>query len=217
MPVPSLTAPVRPPRPARRGDPVKRSFDVVFAATLLLLTAPLMAVVAVVVAVGLGRPVLFRQRRVGREERLFELVKFRTMREPDPTRELVSDADRLTPLGRWLRATSLDELPTLWNVLRGDMSIVGPRPLLPEYLGRYSPTQARRHEVRPGVTGLAQVRGRNSLDWDDKLALDVEYVDRRSLRLDLSILVATIRTVLGREGICATGSATAPEFLGSRR
>ncbi|SCL32765.1 Sugar transferase involved in LPS biosynthesis (colanic, teichoic acid) [Micromonospora nigra] len=217
MPATSLTAPVRPTPPARRVDPVKRLFDVVLAAALLLLTAPLMAAVAVVVAVGLGRPVLFRQRRVGRDDRLFELVKFRSMREPDPARGLVSDADRLTPLGRWLRASSLDELPTLWNVLRGDMSIVGPRPLLPEYLGRYSPTQARRHEVRPGVTGLAQVRGRNSLDWDDKLALDVEYVDRRSLRLDLSILVATVRTVLGREGISATGSATAPEFLGSRR
>ncbi|MDG4798692.1 sugar transferase [Micromonospora sp. WMMD1082] len=215
MPVSSVTAPVRPPLPARPDDPVKRVFDVLVATVLLLLTAPVMAVVAVAVAVGLGRPVLFRQCRIGRDDRPFELVKFRTMREP---REgLTSDADRLTPLGRWLRATSLDELPTLWNVLRGDMSIVGPRPLLPEYLARYSPTQARRHEVRPGVTGLAQVRGRNSLDWDDKLALDVEYVTRRSLRLDVSILAATVRTVVRREGISAAGNATAPEFLGSRR
>ncbi|WP_325048827.1 sugar transferase [Micromonospora craterilacus] len=214
MPVPSVTAPVRPPRPAP-DDRVKRVFDVLLATVLLLLTAPLMAAVAVAVAVGLGRPVLFRQCRIGRADRPFELVKFRTMREPRGT--LTSDADRITPLGRWLRATSLDELPTLWNVVRGDMSLVGPRPLLPEYLGRYSPTQARRHEVRPGVTGLAQVRGRNSLDWDDKLALDVEYVRHRSLRLDLSILAATVRTVLRREGISAAGSATAPEFLGSRR
>ncbi|MBX7268036.1 sugar transferase [Micromonospora sp. Llam7] len=210
-----MTAPARPSRPARPSDPVKRVFDVVLATALLLLTAPLMAMVAAAVAVGLGRPVLFRQHRAGQDGRLFELVKFRTMRAPHG--ELTSDADRLTPLGRWLRATSLDELPTLWCVLRGDMSLVGPRPLLPEYLGRYSPTQARRHEVRPGITGLAQVRGRNGLDWDDKLALDVEYVTRRSFRLDLSILAATIRTVLRREGIAAAGNATAPEFLGSRR
>jgi lipopolysaccharide/colanic/teichoic acid biosynthesis glycosyltransferase len=217
VPVSSVTTPVRPTRPARPDDPVKRLFDVVLAVTLLLLTALLMAVVAVAVAVGLGRPVLFRQCRIGRDDHPFELVKFRTMRAPDPSRGLRTDADRLTPLGRWLRATSLDELPTLWCVLRGDMSIVGPRPLLPEYLDRYSPTQARRHEVRPGVTGLAQVRGRNSLDWDAKLALDVEYVTRRSLRLDLSILAATVRTVLRRDGISAEGSATMPEFLGSRR
>ncbi|MEV6692360.1 sugar transferase [Micromonospora sp. NPDC051196] len=207
-----MASPVRPPRSQDRG---KRLFDVVLAAVLLLLTAPLMAAVAVTVAVGLGRPVLFRQCRIGLDERPFELVKFRSMREPRG--DLLSDADRLTPLGRWLRATSLDELPTLWNVLRGDMSLVGPRPLLPAYLGRYSPTQARRHEVRPGVTGLAQVRGRNCLDWDDKLALDVEYVERRDLRLDLSILVATVGTTLRRDGISAEGHATAPEFLGSRR
>ncbi|GIJ27869.1 sugar transferase [Micromonospora qiuiae] len=194
---------------------MKRFVDVVLAAALLLLTAPVMVVVAAAVAVGLGRPVLFRQCRIGLHERPFELVKFRTMREPHG--DLISDADRLTPLGRWLRATSLDELPTFWNVLRGDMSLVGPRPLLPQYLSRYSPTQARRHLVRPGVTGLAQVRGRNSLDWDDRLALDVEYVERRSFRLDLSILVATVGTTLRRDGICAEGHATAPEFLGSQR
>ncbi len=215
MPVSSATAPVRPSRPARPDDPIKRVFDVVLATVLLVLTLPLMAAVAVAVAVGLGRPVLFRQCRIGLDDRPFELVKFRTMRAPHGT--LTSDADRITPLGSWLRATSLDELPTLWNVVRGDMSLVGPRPLLPEYLGRYSPTQARRHEVRPGVTGLAQVRGRNGLDWDDKLALDVEYVTHRSFRLDVSILAATVRTVLRREGISAAGSATAPEFLGGRR
>ncbi|NLU78809.1 sugar transferase [Micromonospora sp. HNM0581] len=192
-------------------------FDVVVAIVLLLLTVPVMAVVAAAVALGLGRPVLFRQCRIGRDDQPFELIKFRTMRSPDPARGLLTDADRLTPLGRWLRATSLDELPTLWCVLRGDMSVVGPRPLLPEYLSRYSPTQARRHEVRPGITGLAQVRGRNSLDWDAKLSLDVAYVTNRSLRLDLSILTATVGTVLRRDGISADGSATMPEFLGSRR
>ncbi|MEU4380860.1 sugar transferase [Micromonospora echinofusca] len=204
------------PAPARpeRG---KRVLDVTVAIALLVLTAPVLAVVAALVAVGLGRPVLFRQCRAGRHGLPFELVKFRTMRPMDARRGLVTDAERLTPLGRWLRATSLDELPTLWNVLRGDMSLVGPRPLLPEYLTRYSPTQARRHEVRPGVTGLAQVRGRNSLSWEDKLELDVTYVDTRNLRLDLAILGATVRTVLRREGISANGSATAPEFLGSPR
>ncbi|MBM0204242.1 sugar transferase [Micromonospora sp. STR1s_5] len=182
---------------------------------LLVLSAPVLGVVAALVAVGLGRPVLFRQCRAGLHGCPFELVKFRTMLPPDLPRGLVGDGDRLTPLGRWLRATSLDELPTLWNVLRGDMSLVGPRPLLPEYLRRYSPAQARRHEVRPGITGLAQTRGRNSLSWEEKLDLDVRYVDTRSLRLDLSILLATVRTVLRREGISAEGSATAPEFLGT--
>ncbi|MEU6078085.1 sugar transferase [Micromonospora sp. NPDC047074] len=196
-------------------EAVKRAVDVLAAVLLLVLTAPLVLAVAALVAVGLGRPVLFRQRRAGRHGQVFELVKFRSMLPPDPGRGRVRDGDRLTPLGRFLRATSLDELPTLWNVLRGDMSLVGPRPLLVDYLPRYSPTQARRHEVRPGVTGLAQVRGRNSLGWEAKLDLDVWYVDNRSLRLDLSILAATVRTVLRREGISAAGSATAPEFLGT--
>ncbi|GGR92209.1 hypothetical protein GCM10010169_40750 [Micromonospora fulviviridis] len=218
-PVPT-SAVLSPPAPAAVGQPVrpdrrKRVLDVVAALLLLILAAPVTAVVAVAVAVGLGRPVLFRQPRAGRHGRTFRLVKFRTMRPPDPARGLVEDADRLTPLGRFLRATSLDELPSLWNVLRGDMSLVGPRPLLPEYLPRYSPTQARRHEVRPGITGLAQVRGRNSLSWEDKLRLDVRYVDTRTLRLDLSILLATVGTVLRREGISAAGMATAPEFVGA--
>ncbi|MFU8851396.1 sugar transferase [Micromonospora sp. SL1-18] len=209
-----LEAPVRPVVEAR-PERLKRAFDVVAALLLLVLTAPLVAVVALVVAVGLGRPVLFRQARVGRDGSIFELVKFRSMLPIDPRRGLVTDADRLTSLGRFLRATSLDELPTLWNVLRGDMSLVGPRPLLPEYLPRYSPWQARRHEVRPGVTGLAQVTGRNSLSWEEKLDLDVRYVDTRNLRVDLAILRATVRTVLRREGISAAGTATAPEFLGT--
>ncbi|MEV1328697.1 sugar transferase [Micromonospora costi] len=212
-----MTNPViAPPRPIPNApyDRLKRFLDIAGAALLLLLTAPLMAAVALLVAVSLGRPVLFRQCRAGRYGAPFELAKFRTMHPPAPGR--VGDGDRLTPVGRWLRATSLDELPTLWNVLRGEMSLVGPRPLLTEYLERYSPTQARRHEVRPGVTGLAQVRGRNSLSWEDKLDLDVRYVDSRSLRVDLSILGATVRTVLRREGITAEGNATAPEFLGTR-
>ncbi|MFI5834010.1 sugar transferase [Micromonospora sp. NPDC051300] len=207
------------PAPARRPHPydgLKRVVDVVGAAVLLVLAAPLLLLVAALVAGGLGRPVLFRQLRAGRYGRPFELVKFRTMHPPDPRRGRTEDGARLTRLGRWLRATSLDELPTLWNVLRGDMSLVGPRPLLCEYLGRYTPTQFRRHEVRPGVTGLAQVRGRNGLGWEEKFEHDVWYVDHRGPRLDVTILAETVRTVLRREGITAEGAATAPEFLGSQ-
>jgi lipopolysaccharide/colanic/teichoic acid biosynthesis glycosyltransferase len=158
--------------------------------------------------------VLFRQMRPGRHGEPFELVKFRTMHRVDPERGLVDDASRLTPVGRALRATSLDELPTLWNVVRGDMALVGPRPLLMHYLERYSDEQGRRHEVRPGLTGLAQVSGRNALSWDDKLRLDVEYVKRRSFWLDLRILVATVVVVARRRGISARGQATMPEFRG---
>ncbi|MET7864836.1 sugar transferase [Micromonospora taraxaci] len=214
MPVLGVST-VEDPQRTGRPDRGKRVIDVVAAVILLALLVPVIATVALLVAVGLGRPVLFRQLRTGRHGDPFELIKFRTMRAPDPRLGLVEDGDRLTPLGRWLRATSLDELPTLWNVLRGEMSLVGPRPLLPEYLPRYSPHQARRHEVRPGVTGLAQVRGRNGLSWETKFDLDVEYVDTRCLALDLTILAATVRTVLRREGISAAGVATAPTFLGS--
>ncbi|MEW2431814.1 sugar transferase [Micromonospora sp. NPDC047644] len=215
MPVPGglVDADLSLPRTSpQRG---KRIVDVVVAAVLLILSSPALLVVTVLVAVGLGRPVLFRQCRAGLHGQPFEMVKFRTMRPPNLSLGLLGDRDRLTPLGRWLRASSLDELPTLWNVLRGDMSLVGPRPLLPEYLGRYSPHQARRHEVRPGVTGLAQVRGRNSISWEEKLDFDVRYVDSHTMRTDLSILVATVRTVLRREGISAAGSVTAPEFMGT--
>ncbi|WP_200210534.1 sugar transferase [Micromonospora coerulea] len=205
-----------PQPPPARQDGIKRLVDVVGAAVLLILALPALLVVAGLVAAGLGRPVLFRQARAGRYGRPFELVKFRTMHPPDPRRGRTADGDRLTRLGRWLRATSLDELPTLWNVLCGDMSLVGPRPLLCDYLDRYSPTQSRRHEVRPGITGLAQVRGRNALGWEEKFEHDVWYVDHRSLRLDLTILAETARTVLRREGITAEGAATAPEFRGSR-
>ena len=203
-------------RPApHRYDRTKRALDVAVAAVLLVLTSPLMAAVAVAIAATDGRPVLFRQHRPGRHGRLFELVKFRSMRPVDASAGRVDDGDRLTRLGAWLRATSLDELPTLWNVLRGDMSLVGPRPLLVRYLDRYTPTQARRHEVRPGITGLAQVRGRNALTWEEKFTHDVWYVDHRSLRLDLRILVATAGIVLRRDGIAAHGSPTAHEFLGT--
>lgn len=196
-------------------DPLKRVIDAAVAAVLLVLTAPLQLVLALLVRVKLGSPVLFRQPRPGKDERIFELAKFRTMLEPDEARGLVTDEQRLTPFGRALRSTSLDELPTLWNVLRGDMSLVGPRPLLVRYLDRYTPEQARRHEVRPGITGLAQVSGRNALSWDDKFAKDVQYVDSRSLLLDLQILFATVRKVVAREGIAEDGGVTMSEFKGA--
>ena len=199
----------------RPYDIVKRAGDVTAASIGLVLASPVLLIVAVMVRTRLGSPVLFRQPRPGRGGRIFTMAKFRTMKDADPARGLISDADRLTPFGRRLRSTSLDELPALWNVLRGDMSLVGPRPLLVEYLERYSPTQARRHEVRPGITGLAQVSGRNALTWEDRFALDVEYVDRRSLRLDLRILWLTVATVIKREGVTAEGSATMPVFRGS--
>ena len=194
-------------------DGTKRAIDVVASAVGLVVVSPVMAATAVAVAASMGRPVLFRQQRPGRDGRVFELVKFRSMRHPDATR--TSDADRLTRTGRFLRSTSLDELPTLWNVLKGDMSLVGPRPLLVEYLPRYTPEQARRHEVRPGITGLAQVSGRNGVAWEDKFALDVEYVDNRSLALDLRILLRTLTAVVKREGISADGHATVSVFQGT--
>jgi lipopolysaccharide/colanic/teichoic acid biosynthesis glycosyltransferase len=199
----------------RAGDSAQRAIDVGVAAVVLILLSPVLLVVAVLVAVGLGRPVLFRQPRPGQGGRAFTLVKFRTMCDVDERRGLVSDVDRLTACGRLLRATSLDELPTMWNVLRGDMSLVGPRPLLVRYLERYTPEQARRHLVRPGVTGLAQVRGRNALSWEEKFAFDVWYVDNRSIRLNARICAETVLTVLRRSGIASTGDATMPEFMGT--
>ncbi len=176
----------------RRYDPLKRAIDVVVAATGLLLTAPLQLIVALLVRRNLGSPVLFRQQRPGKDAEIFELVKFRSMTDPDPEAGLITDEQRLTRFGALLRSTSLDELPTLWNVLRGDMSLVGPRPLLVQYLERYSPHHRRRHEVRPGITGLAQVSGRNTVAWEQKFDYDVAYVDQRSLALDLKILVRTV-------------------------
>jgi lipopolysaccharide/colanic/teichoic acid biosynthesis glycosyltransferase len=196
-------------------DRAKRLIDLVVSVPALVISLPIQAVVATAVAAKLGRPVLFRQQRPGLHGEPFEMVKFRTMLPEDPALGLVDDASRVTPLGHWLRATSLDELPTLWNIVRGHMSLVGPRPLLMQYLERYSPEQAHRHDVRPGLTGLAQVSGRNTLSWDDKFMLDVEYVETRSLRLDLGILWRTVVSVLRCEGISAAGEATMPEFLGT--
>ena len=195
-------------------DRLKRALDVASAGTALVALSPVLAGVSVAVVLNLGRPVLFRQRRPGRDGASFEILKFRSMRSPDPERGLVTDEQRLTAFGKALRATSLDELPSLWNVLKGDMSIVGPRPLLVAYLDRYTPEQARRHEVWPGITGLAQARGRNALSWEDRFALDVEYVDSRSLALDARILLETVIGVLRRTGVSAEGHATMPEFRG---
>ena len=201
---------------ARPYDVVKRIVDAGVAALVLVITTPLQAVLAVLVAWKLGRPVLFRQQRPGLHNDPFTLIKFRTMREPDPGAGLVSDADRLTSFGRGLRSTSLDELPTFWNVLRGDMSLVGPRPLLMQYLDRYTPEQARRHDVRPGITGLAQVSGRNTLSWEVKFAVDLDYVEHRSARMDASIVWRTLIAVVRRTGIAADGVVTMSEFMGSQ-
>lgn len=198
-------------------DPLKRTMDVLVAAVMLVVTAPLQGVVAVLVRRKLGSPVLFRQLRPGRDEEIFELVKFRTMRDPDPAAGIVSDEARLTPFGIMLRSTSLDELPTLWNVIKGDMSLVGPRPLLVQYLSRYSDLERRRHAVRPGITGLAQVNGRNSISWQAKFEWDIEYVEKRSFSLDLRIILRTLKTVARRRGVNAEGSASMSEFLGSTR
>lgn len=198
-------------------DPVKRGLDIVVGSVAFVVALPVMVVTGVVVAMKLGRPVLFLHPRPGRGGKIFTLIKFRTMLNPDPGRELLTDEQRLTAFGRKLRSTSLDELPTLINVIRGDMSLVGPRPLHVRYLERYSPEQARRHDVRPGLTGLAQINGRNSLGWPEKLALDTEYVDTRSFGRDLHIIVRTIGLVFRREGISAEGHATAHEFRGTER
>jgi lipopolysaccharide/colanic/teichoic acid biosynthesis glycosyltransferase len=201
----------------RRYDVLKRGIDVVVGGTALVLSSPLQAVIALLVRRKLGSPVIFRQARPGKDGEVFEMAKFRTMLSPDPARGLVTDAQRMTAFGSFLRSTSLDELPTLWSVVKGDMSLVGPRPLLVHYLDRYSPEQARRHEVRPGVTGLAQVSGRNAITWDEKFAKDVEYVDTRSLLLDLRILWRTVAQVVRRDGISGEGEVTMTEFAGSGR
>ena len=189
----------------------KRVFDIVVSAILLVLLVPVLVGVGIVVATTLGRPVLFRQTRVGRNDSLFVLTKFRTMRDGDEPDEL-----RLTRFGSFLRSTSLDELPELWHVLVGDMSLVGPRPLLTQYLPRYSTRQRRRHEVRPGITGLAQVSGRNAVGWEERLELDVVYVDGWCWRADLAIMWETAPAVLRRNEVSADGHVTMPEFLGTR-
>jgi lipopolysaccharide/colanic/teichoic acid biosynthesis glycosyltransferase len=196
----------------------KRLVDVVLALGVLLVLSPVLALVAVLVRARFGAPVLFRQLRPGRHGRPFTLLKFRTMVDArDAGGRPLPDADRLTPFGRWLRSLSLDELPELINVLKGDMSLIGPRPLLMQYLQRYTPLQARRHEVRPGVTGWAQVNGRNALTWEQKFALDVWYVDHHSLALDLKILGLTLWKTVMREGISEANHATAREFMGGDR
>lgn len=195
---------------------MKRAFDFIVALLALVLFAVPLALLILLVRCKLGSPIFFRQVRPGVDGKPFEMVKFRTMTDVrDAHGNLLSDADRLTDFGKFLRATSLDELPELWNVLAGDMSLVGPRPLLMEYLPLYSEEQARRHNVRPGVTGWAQVNGRNALSWEDKFALDVWYVDHRTFWLDLKILVLTVRKVLMREGVSAAGEATMSRFTGS--
>ncbi|WP_374525858.1 sugar transferase [Sphingopyxis sp.] len=197
---------------------MKRSFDFVAALAILIIVSPILALLGLLIRINMGRPVLFRQMRPGLHGAPFDMVKFRSMRDAhDRAGNPLADAERLTRLGRVLRATSLDELPELWNVLKGDMSLVGPRPLLMEYLPLYSAEQARRHELRPGLTGWAQVNGRNELDWDTRFALDVWYVDNRNLLLDIKILVMTFAKVLKSEGISAEGEATMSKFEGADR
>jgi lipopolysaccharide/colanic/teichoic acid biosynthesis glycosyltransferase len=195
---------------------VKRLFDFLASVVALVVLSPVLLVLAILVRWKLGSPVIFRQPRPGRGGRLFEVWKFRTMTDArDGHGQLLPDAARLSPFGRWLRATSLDELPELWNVLRGEMSLVGPRPLLVEYLALYSAEQSRRHELRPGLTGWAQINGRNALTWDEKFRLDVWYVDHRTFWLDLKIIALTVARVFRREGISAMGEATMPRFTGT--
>jgi len=206
------------PLSAWPAHPAKRAIDLTVAGCLLVVLSPVLGLVAVLVRVLMGRPVLFRQPRTGLLGRTFVVWKFRTMApEHDAEGRAVPEAARITALGRWLRASSLDELPQLVHVLRGDMSLVGPRPLLPRYLERYSPEQARRHLVRPGVTGLSQVGGRNAIAWGERLRLDVRYVEEASPAMDLAILRATVRKVLRAEGISTAGHPTSPEFTGDRQ
>jgi len=195
---------------------MKRILDILGSAIGLLILSPVLLIVTLLIRREMGSPVLFRQARPGRGGKPFQMIKFRTMLDAvDASGKPLPDAERLTRLGRFLRSSSLDELPELWNVLKGEMSLVGPRPLLMEYLPLYSPQQARRHEVRPGVTGWAQVNGRNAISWDDKFELDVWYVDNWSLWLDLKIIGLTIWKVSKRDGISAAGEATMPKFTGA--
>jgi sugar transferase EpsL len=194
---------------------IKRAFDLTLALLALTVLSPMIGLIALLVWLKLGAPVLFRQPRPGLHGRTFTLYKFRTMTDArDAQGNLLPDAERMTPLGRFLRTTSLDELPELFNVLKGDMSLVGPRPLLMRYLDRYTPEQMRRHQVKPGITGWAQVNGRNVLTWEQKFALDVWYVDHWSFWLDLKTIALTVWKVLTREGISQPGQATAQEFMG---
>jgi lipopolysaccharide/colanic/teichoic acid biosynthesis glycosyltransferase len=201
----------------KRAAWLKRGFDVIVSGTALVLLFPVLLSLTYLISRRLGSPVLFSQKRPGLYGKPFTMYKFRTMTTArDESGKLLSDADRLTPFGKWLRATSLDELSGLWNVLRGDMSLVGPRPLLMEYLERYTPEQARRHEVKPGITGWAQVNGRNAISWEEKFKFDVWYVENQSLLLDIKILWQTVLKVIKRDGISAAGEATMPVFIGGK-
>lgn len=202
----------------------KRFFDIVLSALALIILSPLLAVLAILVRVKLGSPVIFCQKRPGRidpktgQEKIFKLYKFRSMTdERDENGDLLPDEVRLTAFGKKLRATSLDELPELWNIFKGDMSIVGPRPLLVEYLPRYNEEQRHRHDVRPGLTGLAQINGRNSVSWDEKFSWDVVYTQEVSLHVDFMIILKTVSVVIAREGISSESSATMEDFMGSAR
>ena len=196
---------------------LKRAFDIAASASALVVLSPVLAITAYKVKKELGSPVLFRQTRPGLHGKPFEMIKFRTMRDAtDKEGNALPDSERLTEFGKKLRASSLDELPELWNVLKGDMSLVGPRPLLMEYLPLYSAEQAKRHNVRPGVTGYAQVNGRNSLSWEDKFKLDTWYVEHQSLWLDMKILLKTVKKVIIKDGISAEGEATMTKFTGTK-
>lgn len=195
---------------------VKRGIDIAASAAGLIVLSPVLGATALAVRTSMGSPVLFRQDRPGKDGKPFQMLKFRTMLPINPVKGQIDDASRMTSVGSFLRSTSLDELPELINVLRGDMSLVGPRPLLMQYLDRYTPRQARRHEVRPGITGLAQVSGRNGLSWEERFELDVQYVDNWSLLADVKILKDTIMVVLKRDGIAEEGQATMTEFTGTQ-
>lgn len=195
---------------------IKRILDIISSLLAIIILSPLLAVTAVLVKTKLGSPVLFRQERPGKDEKIFTLMKFRTMAdERDENGELLPDEVRLTKFGKFLRSTSIDELPELFNILKGDMSVIGPRPLLVEYIPRYNEHQHRRHEVRPGLSGWAQVNGRNTVSWEDKFDMDVHYVDNYSLAMDVKILFMTVLNVLKREGISSETSATMEVFMGT--
>ena len=195
---------------------IKWLIDRLMAAIALFLFSPLMVIIAIAVYWKMGSPVIFAQARPGKNNRIFKFYKFRTMTDArDRDGQLLPDSDRITAFGKWLRQTSLDELPQLWNVLKGDMSLIGPRPLIVRYLKHYSPQQARRHEVLPGITGLAQINGRNTISWDEKFKLDVWYIDNWSLWLDLKILLLTVVKVIKKDGINQEGYDTSEEFQGS--
>jgi lipopolysaccharide/colanic/teichoic acid biosynthesis glycosyltransferase len=197
---------------------IKRLLDIAISSIILLLLAFPLMIIAVMIRIKLGSPVFFKQVRPGLHSRPFKMIKFRTMTyEIDPNGELLSDASRLTRFGSFLRAASIDELPEFWNVLKGDMSLVGPRPLLMDYLPLYNRNQIRRHQVRPGITGWAQINGRNAISWEEKFALDIFYVDNRTLWLDIQILFFTVRKVLVRDSINYSGEATMPRFTGSKK